>query len=1180
MKKLLFLTIGLWISISIAAIDVLPITLTTADGLPGKFTGDCNEYTTRLFEFEEPVKSIRFTVITTNTTDTLTSYSYDGLSAGYGPGFPFFTMSEFKVYDADGNVITLNEDAFSSNAVATNEGSLANLADGSTSTYFHGTYWKGTLPQAYHYLEVVLPEPMKSFKLKWYLRVNRKNMPTTIGITEGGTEYLPYPEYGFKLGEQVTTLEELAEGGVFVLKGSYFSHTPDQSYERNEDYRGDAYYHSPYGGALTPSAADLITFIPTGEEDTYYIHWIVNGHYVYNPVGRVTSSDYANWVNSSYYAGKFKFTQCDSVPGSFIIKSDNIYLAQRRFVKMSVVNDTCTTETSTYHYAWNVYKADISNIKGTQIENNLTEVTNTADSLINLQGYIEDEDNGEYEALIEAVAEARSLIEADNTPADIAVNKTNEIDLLTAEYRKQYLFLLIDSIEYILNDADLDFTDGSDGWNVGSYPIEYQLTLGNLVDEANIRVDNITALIDISLMIEELKEGIDNLFASRVEKVYSLPLRFNEKDGLPGVREKGESSSYIWDTPLLYLNSPIDVIRITVTKKIDGGIFDGSGTAFFALGEFELYNTAGEQIILTEDMFETNSLNNSDGYGLAGLIDGNHSTWYHGAYGEDQDIVPGVGEYAYLQVNLNEPISAFRYRMVSRANKNYSQCPVDFGITAGTEYDPDLIPEEDPYNLQVIEKVTDVSQITADGLYILYGNFGKYDGMGGVIGEGSGYYTGINVYDSKYPHSCCLFTFENADEGKFYLRSLSKDYYVKQPLTWSDAYYTYFKNDAASFTITENDEIGDVFKMYYTGTVNDELSDINGEEAYFMLQDWGKNMATYPITDLAYDDTDGQSDWEIYKVSIDNYGLFMLESVLAAIEASGFTAEAFGANPGQYSGAGAQEFKDALIAAQALAGTKDDAAAKTAAITLQNNIEALANIQVNPVVIGNEYYIISTYSEFYANCGKEMAIFSDVNDDSDTEITSKNQPYWGILLDEANGTEEEYTWIFEEGDTNSVEETIADYTYVYLKNKETGEYMGTVNTWSKRLPMSEKPTLYFVRPYGNANYGLGSYEAQLNFSSNNETYPYLHILGHDDGKADWGHICFWSYSANQSKWKLVNANTTSIKNNVVNNAKGEIVSTVYYNSDGKISAVPTQGVNIVKTVYANGVIKTKKIYVK
>lgn len=1186
MKRFLSLLAGLCFTAVLMAADVLPITLTKADGLPGRFTGDSNEFTTRLFEFDEPVSSIRFTVITTNTTDTLTSYSYDGLSAGYGPGFPFFTMSEFRIADADGNWLKLTEDMLSSNAVATNDGGgLAALVDNNTGTHFHGTYSRGELPQAYHYIEVSLPEPMSAFKLRWFSRSNRKNMPTTVGITAGGVEYMPYPEYGFELGRQVTTLEEIAEGGVFVLKGNYFTYEyPDEEgvYGRTAPYRGDAFYHSPYGAALTPSAADLITFVPTGEKDTYYIHWLVNDHYVYNPVGKIETSNYAEWVNNSFDAGKFTFTECDTVPGSFIIKADNIYLGQRRFVRMSVVNDTCKEENLyTYHYAWNVYKANINNIKGTAIENELKRVIGVADSLITLQGYIESQDEGEFEELKAAVATGRELLNTENVAADIAVRKTNEIDLLTAQYRKQYLFVLVDTITYILEESDVNFNDGSNGWNIGDYPEQCRQPLSLLIDDANVRAEEVTALVDISLMIADLEEGLKNFYASRVEKVYRLPLRFTEDDGLPGERENGNSNgSYLWDTPLIYLNDPIDVIRITVTKATKQDNYSSSGTVMFCLGEFELYNAAGELIPLREDMFEVNSLCSTDGSGIAALVDGDHGTWFHTAYADEHDITPSSGEYSYVQVNLDEEITAFRYRMVSRANNSYNRAPTDFGITTGETYDPDDVPVQDPYNLQIIEQVTDVSQITDGGHYILYGNFNKFDIDGEeVVGEGSGYYTGTNLYDSKYPHSCCLFTFENAGDGKFYLHSLSNNYYVQKPITWEGVSSTYFKKDAAPFTIQEHDSHEDMFYIYYTGIVNDEFNELNGTEAVFPLQDWGGEMGSCPLVSLNDQfELDGQSEWSIYKVSVDNFGLMWLQSVLASVDASGFTAEAFGENPGQYNGAGVAEFKNSLIAAQALADTKDAAAAKAAADKLQANIEALSTLEVNPIVIGGEYYIVSTYNAFYDIQQKEMAIFSDLNDEADLEVTSTHQPYWGTLLDENNGTKDEFTWIIEQGDTTTIETTPGDI-YTYIKNKETGEYIGTWKTWSARLPMSETPVLYFFRNAGGVKYNIGSPDAQKNFEDYNDTHFALHILGHDDGKADWGHICLWHYNVDQSRWKLVNAGTTSI-NSIIDEAEGEIVSTTYYSTDGKISATPVKGVNIVKTIHANGAIKIKKIIVK
>ena len=75
-----------------------PITLTTADGLPGEYVVQSYEYKSQVFNLEESVTKLRFTVVSTNTVDSLTEGSYDGYSAGWGPGFPFFAISELAIY--------------------------------------------------------------------------------------------------------------------------------------------------------------------------------------------------------------------------------------------------------------------------------------------------------------------------------------------------------------------------------------------------------------------------------------------------------------------------------------------------------------------------------------------------------------------------------------------------------------------------------------------------------------------------------------------------------------------------------------------------------------------------------------------------------------------------------------------------------------------------------------------------------------------------------------------------------------------------------------------------------------------------------------------------------------------------------------------------------------------------
>lgn len=99
--------------------------------------------------------------------------------------YPFFTMGEFYLYDADGNKVELTAENFKTNAQETVSSSdktntVANLCDGNNATFFHSSY--STTPNTYHYIEVTLPSSMKSFKFSFDARDNKANVPAMIQI--------------------------------------------------------------------------------------------------------------------------------------------------------------------------------------------------------------------------------------------------------------------------------------------------------------------------------------------------------------------------------------------------------------------------------------------------------------------------------------------------------------------------------------------------------------------------------------------------------------------------------------------------------------------------------------------------------------------------------------------------------------------------------------------------------------------------------------------------------------------------------------------------------------------------------------------------------------------------------------------------------------------------------------
>lgn len=166
--------------------DIPNKVMNSQDGLPGSYTafsetdassttqtGSVYKWTSPLLTVPEGTTKLRLTVTTTNT------------AAKYGDHV-FFTMSELYLYDASGNKLTLSADGITSNAQASNEGSIANLVDGLNSTFFHSAYsGSGTAdPGEDHYLELTLPSAITSLKVGFDSRSqNGNNVPTTIIVT-------------------------------------------------------------------------------------------------------------------------------------------------------------------------------------------------------------------------------------------------------------------------------------------------------------------------------------------------------------------------------------------------------------------------------------------------------------------------------------------------------------------------------------------------------------------------------------------------------------------------------------------------------------------------------------------------------------------------------------------------------------------------------------------------------------------------------------------------------------------------------------------------------------------------------------------------------------------------------------------------------------------------------------
>ena len=1165
-----------------------PIVLTTEQGLPGDKIVRNYVYKSDVFNLEEAITTLRFTVISTNTVDGLTTASFDGYSSGWGPGFPFFTMSELRIYNGEGKEITYVADG---NAIAPNDGGgVAALNDKNEGTYLHTVYSAGQIPSEYHYIELELDEAVSSFSFSWNTRSDyHKNLITHMGITPG-TEFLPYPEQEFQIGEQVTSVEELAEeGGLFLLQGNaddfYY-----ETYERT--HAGHTYFHSPCGGNIKPNAASLVYLVPDATvENGYQVWWLNNGHAIQTPTAE---SGWTNWTNDALQAATVQFAACDSVEGNFkfLIDKDGIeYITSHDALgKMAThINvDTMYAKRSRPNcYSWTIWKASIN---GAAIASQLQAAIDEADTRL-LIGKVEN-DEGEYDALTQAVADAKeTVVKADVTAAEILTAKRN-IEMLTAAYAAVSIWAYVDSIDGILNaieNEEIIVTSAPD-WIEGAYSEDAASNLQKVSDDAQIVIDTYKSLADVDAAIASIYAAIEAFWNSKVSNVKELPFRVGTtEDGLPGTLQS--YGGYRWESPMYNLTSEVQTLRFTFFKTNNGAAYSGTSFVFPTFAEFELYDGTGNKIELTEANFTFNSVYPGDGAGIPGLCDGDYNTHCHGAWNSGQNAdYDAAPDYAYIEVELPEAISSFKYIQYGR--KNGVNTPTDFVIgEGGVKYTPEDIELVDYYNTTVGEKITDVSQITDDGFYALVGLL-----QCAPDGNGEGFekfYTSNVVYGTKVGAPAVFsirktgdadgtFYIQSLADGKYWAKTIDDDGWGAQSVTSSqaEAAKLHIESTAAARVTAGAQEFPNTFAIYQ---YNDTVQRDGVPHPYVVVQDWGDNTGNFSITGLDANDMDGEGEWYIYKVTMDTPYIYWLKNFVATAEGLNLKVSN---DPGFYSQESAGTFASALAKAQQALETNDEEIAKSAVPELEAAIAVADAAEVNPVVEG--FYVIETANEnFLAQQGVSKAMCTYYNDfeAGSPNCTSEYSLWWTdapadyekapihfkFQLISATNSEKVQIWL--EDQVITAEQAANAY---FVKSCEVGQYAGTSVDGARSQDIglteeAEEP--YIIRPQG---------KYKFDFWHPSHGNASFHLEGNSGGGGAGGDIVYWSGTDVSSQWILHKvSDPTSIGGIVVDDVEGvEAVSTSYYTVGGALVPAPVKGVNIVKTVYANGVVKTEKIFVK
>lgn len=205
--------------------------------------------------------------------------------------YPFFTMGEFYLYDADGNQVKLTAENFKTNAQETAEGPISAICDGDKATHFHSSY--NSTPNTYHYIEVTLPTAMQSFKFSFDARKNFRNVPAIIQVFDD--EAIAKADVEDQVLQARPSLQSLYNSTNYSIGTNY------QQYTFNGDESAYASYTSArtaanevlqkYSGALTLSEVNTAkTNLENAAADKFTINTPADGSYIRI---RATSSAHA-----------------------------------------------------------------------------------------------------------------------------------------------------------------------------------------------------------------------------------------------------------------------------------------------------------------------------------------------------------------------------------------------------------------------------------------------------------------------------------------------------------------------------------------------------------------------------------------------------------------------------------------------------------------------------------------------------------------------------------------------------------------------------------------------------------------------------------------------------------------------------------------------------------------------
>ena len=825
--------------------------------------------------------------------------------------------------------------------------------------------------------------------------------------------------------------------------------------------------------------------------------------------------------------------------------------------------------------------------------------------------YEADYGDGEREALEAAIEAAEEAIAASDI-AGIFVAKDEVVQALI-----DYVLIKVLYYEDMLEELEEAY-EANNGNEEGNYTAVSKA----FIDAFEVAVGNVYDLTSVSA-IESAYANLEAIAA----QFYASTLKFMSfpcvVDSISNAVSANYPNNAVW-TQQVALKKAIEGIRITPLSVYVGSAGGGGlygGYPMVALGEIRVYDAEGNEVELDETMVYASHTETNEGFEstAARLVDG---AWGQGDKVGTTDKATGSyfhspwggtapTEYVYIEVSFPEAMDMFTVEVYSRdkgtTGGQVSLFPFRAALTnLSQKYDPQLF-AENPYNVFVGEQIKSVEEFT-EGIYVIRGLLNtnpvyKYDAETGAVvmeetaaGEAK-YYHGVGRYHANPAAVRANGVYrvtKNAD-GTFKMLNLGLAKYW--PSTEGEAgdrtgaiTATYSESKAANLKIVASENLENTFVLYeeVPGLVTtfSEDTDEDGEAdtvvathetPYVVYMDWSTGVATRPVTalqplvdesisdtwgdSLCFNKANGEGEWEIYKVDMDNADYFWLTNLVGIVDGLGVEV---GPDPGCVASLG--DLQGAYDAAVACIDAQDYAGATAAAQALAAKIELVEGLEKNPMKEG-VYIIQSAYGEYYKQQGHYKAMYA--SEDGTTlgwkQLTTTGNVY----------ADNEFYFEFTKSPyASDYDEEIASEIYNIRAVNCGGDapmYISEGDALSAQIALSDYESDYYVKP------ATGS---AFNFRLAASSEWCLHSGGHSNGAGTSGNLVYWYGDPGASQWRLVWVGEvgTSVSDLLVEGT--EVASVAYFTPAGAAIPAPAKGINVVVTVYANGVVETKKVLVK